>query len=173
MCIFGWLNKGKNNKKDKPKVYANELTLGARPCDYLICSVMNKNVKCSLFSVDKDDLEELSKEEIDEINWLVSSGVINEDFVKDTLLVYINKKYRQKENFYQERTDISKEMSLGCISVSMGSLNNPGNKVAFTGTIKCDEGHGVSISFKDRKYLAIQGEVEFDYKDNEWVEFVE
>ena len=131
---------------------------------------MGKRIKCSIFASFKDDFDELDEEEIAEINWLITSGILNNDFVKKSILAYINKTYKAKENDFKERTNINGEIDLGCINVSINSKHISGNIVAFTGLAKCDEGHGISISFKDKKYLSIQGEVEFDYRDNDWVE---
>lgn len=167
--IFKKKNKKIKNEanEDKPKIYKGELVEGARPCDYLICSVMGKETKLSLFSSEKDDLEEFDDEEIEEINWLVSSNILDSKEVQGEILKAINEEYNSFENNFVERTSLKNEIEISSISVDISTRGVGDNAkkvkiVAFCGSAKCDEEHGISISFKNRKFASIQDEVDFN-----------
>lgn len=156
---------------EKPKTFDNFLEKGARFCDYLSCNILGKTQKLSLVSNNKDDMEELDDEELTEINWLVKNNLLENQKVKKGILDYINLIYKSYENDFAKRESIEDEFEISYIAIDinkkdLGDTGEVVKIVAFCGEAKCDEEHGISISFKNREFMSVQDEATFNYDEN-------
>ena len=156
---------------EKPKTFDNFLEKGARFCDYLSCNILGKTKKLSLVSNNKDDMEELDDQEINEINWLVKSNLLENKEVQKQILNYINLVYKSYEDDFVKRELIEDEFDISYVAIDinkkdLGDTGEVVKIVAFCGEAKCDEEHGISISFKNRNLMSVQDEATFNYDNN-------
>lgn len=108
----------------------------------------------------ENDNFELSKEEIDMINWFINNVKI--DDYKKEIVDYCNTEYNSW--VYSNGThegpigieDLEKEVNITAIAINI-TKNRYANipEISFYGDCNCDEEHGICIGFRDKKFLGI------------------
>lgn len=116
----------------------------------------------------KDDGELLDEQEIEELNWLISSNILDDVDIQFKILEGINESYDRWSDSDRFRTNIEKELDLTAIAVDIFEFNKDGKKVvskqvAFCGECKCDEEHGISIAFDSRKFAGVGDYMDWQY----------
>lgn len=103
-----------------------------------------------IHSYDKqyDENSPLNQEELDELNWLLDSHIV--DTVKDKVLNYCNQNY--KDIGENSITDVYPELDLREIYICKDRWHNG---IAVLGECNSDPEHGISIKFENRKFSGV------------------
>ncbi len=109
----------------------------------------------------KDDNFELSKDEVDVLNWFVNNIHI-EDY-KQEILDYCNQIYSDYSDTEITADDIEDEINIYAIAINVRKnwKSNDGfiyPEISFYGDCQCDEENGICIGFRDKKYIGINSQ---------------
>ena len=110
----------------------------------------------------KEDGFELSKEEIECLNWFVNN--INIDDYKKQILKYCNQSYSEIGDGDKRITedDLDNEVDITGIAINISEITQSKSgyvypEISFVGECGCDPEHGMCIGFRDGKFLGIEG----------------
>lgn len=108
-------------------------------------------------SLNENDKNPLSQEEVDLINWLISSNVINTPEMQKLLLDCVQDSYMEvldEEEALEHKSILPPEIEINCICIPMYENNNP-TTIAFCGECGYDTEHGIAIIFDDKQFDGI------------------
>ena len=112
-----------------------------------------------------DPEAEISEKELLELDWVVRSDLINSPRVKRTVLEYVHQTYSEfMEDFDPDEINsiLPPEVEINEIFVDLDEETSD-ITVAFCGDCLCDEEHGISICFRNRKFVGIGEYMSFEY----------
>ena len=158
-------------KKKKNENINSYINYNFKSGDKFLYKIFKNLVNIKIYSTYKNDGEPLSNEEVDEVNWLLTNNLLDNKSIQNKVLKYINKKYKNFEDNFKEKSSLQNEISIHSIVVcidkdDLGDTGDVSKIVAFCGEASCDIEHGISISFKNKKYMSTQPETEYNYDPN-------
>ena len=129
--------------------------------DMITVELFGKQKQIQVFSrgdnrIGKGTIFELSKEELDILNWFLNN--INIENYKLQILDYCNYNYREYSDKQITIDDIENEINIFAIAITIKErmkLDNTFPDISFYGDCKSDEEHGVCIGFKNKKFIGI------------------
>ena len=114
--------------------------------------------------------EPLNEEEIAELNWLIQSDFVNSQKIKESILAYVKHIY----DMWNDDLDIDALSSILPPEVEINNIvidnlrEGESMTIAFCGSCLCDEEHGISISFYNRKFVGIGDFMSFEGASYGW-----
>lgn len=109
----------------------------------------------------KEDGFDLSKEEIELLNWFIENIKI-EDYA-DEIIDHCNYEYSQIGDGDETVTDLEDELDIYAIAINITEVWKSKDgyvypEISFYGDCKYDPEHGICIGFRDKKFLGIAGQ---------------
>ena len=109
----------------------------------------------------------LSEEERAALVWLIIKAPYQSDEVKNEVLKFINDTYENSGDDW-ERTDsfdvLHDETEITNIHISIDKESNS-ETIALCGECNCDDEHGISVVFKNRKFSGVGSYMDYEYAD--------
>ncbi|MDE5563133.1 MAG: hypothetical protein K2J01_06280 [Clostridiales bacterium] len=110
----------------------------------------------------------LSAAERDALTWLIIKAPYQSDEVKNEVLKFINDTYENSSDDW-ERTDsfdiLHDETELTTIHISTDE-DSDSVTIALCGECNCDDEHGISVVFQDRKFSGVGSYMDYEYADS-------
>lgn len=157
-----FLSKAEQNIKNNDDFVP--VTHGFRSDDEVECFIFGKKHKLSVSSVNKEAGELLDNDEIAELNWLITSNIMDDKTIQFQVLEAINERYEEWREGVSHKTNIAKEFQITSILIDIqkGDNGEITKIVAFAGEAECDIEHGLSVSFANRKFAGVNSFTEFN-----------
>lgn len=151
--------------EDRAKIHA------LKNNDVITISMFGKPKKVKVFSTGDNRYDEngdhkkgafdLSKEELDVLNWFIGNVKI-EDYA-EKIIDYCEEEYSCWADKEIKVDDLEEELNIYAIAINVTKVwrSNDGfvyPEISFYGDCKCNEEHGICIGFRDKKFLGIEGQ---------------
>ena len=156
--------------KQQPNMPSNDnfvpITHGFRCEDEIECYIYGEKHKIKVSSIHKTKGELLDKEEIDEVNWLATSNMMDNREIQFKVLEKINDIYDMAlGEGVSKKTNLKREFTITTILIDTFANDNSQKAdkiIAFCGEAKCDTEHGLSVSFANRKFAGVGSFMDFN-----------
>ncbi len=150
------------------------LTHGFKSGDKVQCFIFDTKYKLEVSSVNKDDGELLDDDELDEVNWLIKSNLMDDRQIQFQVLEAINERYEAWCDGTSHKKNLKREFKITTILIDIQQDNTNGKTtpiIAFAGEANCDEEHGLSVTFTNRKFSGVDSFMEFNYGETGGLDF--
>jgi len=133
--------------------------------DYIKIKLFGKIKEVEVFSTGdsryKNDTSkfQLNKEEIECLNWFVHN--VNIEDYKNEIVNYCNQMYSEWTDITISVDDIENEINIYAIAINLKENTYNQNSypdIAFYGSCKCDDEHGICIGFKNKNFIGINSQ---------------
>lgn len=129
--------------------------------DMITVELFGKTKQIQIFSrgdnrIGKEPKFELSKEELDMLNWFLNN--IDIETYKLQILDYCNYNYGEYSNKKITIDDIEDEINIFAIAITIKERMKDDKtfpEISFYGDCKSDEEHGICIGFKNKEFIGI------------------
>jgi len=109
----------------------------------------------------------LNDKELEELNWLIESKLIESEEIKSVILKYVNLVTEDWDDDYYEgkiTSILPPEVEINDILIDIRDTGE--TIIAFCGECLCDEEHGISVTFLNRKFAGVGVYMDFEYAVN-------